>query len=83
MKPKITLLLLLTTTCLSANLFSQANVDQQTEFNHYSILNKAKDELLREAKVYYKDAKGVSRAITHDDISQFAIGFFQKTLQQE
>lgn len=48
---------------------------------HYSILNEAKDELLREAKIYYKDAKGVNRATIHDDISQFAIGFFQKILQ--
>lgn len=83
MKPPITLLLLLSITCLSANLFSQVNVGQQTVMYHYSILNEAKDELLCEVKVYYKDAKGVNRATTHDDISQFAIGFFQKTLQQE
>lgn len=83
MKPPITLLLLLSITCLSFNLFSQVNVGQQIVLYHYRVLNEAKDELLREAKVYYKDAKGVNRATTHDDISQFAIGFFQKTLQQE
>jgi predicted dienelactone hydrolase len=49
---------------------------------HYVVLNVAKDELKKEAKLYYTDPLTVDRTAIHEDISIKALAFFQKALQK-
>jgi len=49
--------------------------------SHYVMLNVAKDELKKEAKIYYQDVSGVDRQAIHELISAKAIEFFQKSLK--
>lgn len=49
---------------------------------HYIFLNEGDESLKREAKVYYRDDKSISRVEIHKNVEKEIVNFFQSTLGQ-